>query len=476
MSKEEIIVDDLEQWIERIQKTELPILNQTNQYITSAETYTNSHAWEIADAILHDPQMTSKLLRLANSVFFNTSNAKIKTVNKAVVYLGYDAVRSICFSTAIFDKVVSGKPNRRSLATIAHSIHAAVQAKMLADKRKEKHTEEVFIGALLYNIGELSFWCLDSPEAQDIEVFMEKGLSFKQAQKKVLGFEFTELTSALTKEWNICQCLSDLLDGGFGFESKTQSIPLGYDIVKQVNKGWNTSEGRKLLKTLEEYCRVKPETLQDEIKNNTREAESVIREFGVSEALEYIPGSDEHRKKLELEAKIPNKSDPKIQVEVLQKMSSSHKTKVDFNIVVQWVLEGLHQGVGLDRALIAIRNPSYRQLKGKFVIELEGTGLRDKFLFQYENRPGNLYDFLFKQNQIIWVGNDEFNLKNTTEVRALQDKLGAKDFLMAPLIAQGKCIGVVYADRFFNHYKIDDEDRQGFSLFVKQAEACLKEV
>lgn len=48
----------------------------------------------------------------------------------------------------------------------ARAIHAAVQARCLMPKRTEHALEEVFIGALLMNIGELGFLVLRNRAGQ----------------------------------------------------------------------------------------------------------------------------------------------------------------------------------------------------------------------------------------------------------------------------------------------------------------------
>jgi len=52
--------------------------------------------------------MTARLLRVANSPMYNLSGRAISTVSRAVVMLGFDAVRSLCLSIAVVEAVAHG--------------------------------------------------------------------------------------------------------------------------------------------------------------------------------------------------------------------------------------------------------------------------------------------------------------------------------------------------------------------------------
>ena len=468
---------DISLWVEKIGQAELPILNKTNSYITSTDTYLKSHASDIAKAILHDPNMTTKILRLANSVFFNAGNAKINTVSKAVVYLGYDAIRSICFSTAIFEKLITGRASGRVLSSIANSVHAAVQAKLFADARKEKNSEEVFIAALLYNIGELSFWSLDCPEAEKIEGLIKKGQDFESAQKATLGFDFTDLTTALASDWQISEILDEALNDDGSLEGKALSISLGYRTVKQIEEGWESKEGRTLLKQLGEYTKLDTKKLQEKIKTNTKEAISVIREFGLSNTLEYVPGSPESQAKIQEQEKIDRekkRSNPEVQVHLLSELTAMLGKKVDLNQVIELALKGMVNGGGMDRAVAAIKNPKLNKIKGKFVVEKVGTGARDKFDFTIVEREGNIYDLVLKKLQTLWVHQKEKQLYNQEEVQLIMARMGVDSFVVGPIMVNGKTIGLYYADRVQNEFQLNGSDFDVFNLFAKQSGVCLQ--
>jgi HD-like signal output (HDOD) protein len=56
-----------------------------------------SSAVELAEVILEDPGLTTRILRVANSPFYNFSN-KIETVSHAIALLGCQSIRILCAS------------------------------------------------------------------------------------------------------------------------------------------------------------------------------------------------------------------------------------------------------------------------------------------------------------------------------------------------------------------------------------------
>ena len=75
----------LNAWLDRIRDQELPIFGKTAERIRDLTDSEKSAVSELADAILCDQGMTAKLLRIANSVIFNTSGSQVTTVSRAIV-------------------------------------------------------------------------------------------------------------------------------------------------------------------------------------------------------------------------------------------------------------------------------------------------------------------------------------------------------------------------------------------------------
>lgn len=206
----------LNAWLARIRDQELPIFGRTAERIRDLTDSEKAAVSELAESILCDPGMTAKLLRIANSVIFNTAGWQITTVSRAVVMLGFDMVRQIALSVAFVDAFLRGPVRERVLREMARAFHAAVQARWLAARRHDAQPEEVFIAALLYRFGELAYWCFSGEEGDALDEALRRHPQYPgDVEQSLLGFRLTQLTVALTRDWRVSPLLQSVLKGGY---------------------------------------------------------------------------------------------------------------------------------------------------------------------------------------------------------------------------------------------------------------------
>lgn len=117
----------------------------------------NSSAIDYVDIINKDPTMSAAVLKLANSVFFNPTAKPITSIQRAVVGLGIEGMRSV-LSAAIMRPVMNQKGQYHAEAgerLWAHSLQVALIAEMLATR----HGVEAYKGYLLglvHDIGKIT--------------------------------------------------------------------------------------------------------------------------------------------------------------------------------------------------------------------------------------------------------------------------------------------------------------------------------
>ena len=110
----------------------------------------------IADTLQHDPALSTKILRTANSAFYGQSQT-IGTVSRALVVLGLSAVKTLALG---FSLVADLK--RQSDAGFDHigywrrSLYTATAARSLSQRLRTARREEAFMGGLLQDVGMLA--------------------------------------------------------------------------------------------------------------------------------------------------------------------------------------------------------------------------------------------------------------------------------------------------------------------------------
>lgn len=124
---------------------------------------------QVVKVIGVEPLISSKLLRLANSVSYNPSGKSINDLTTAVSRIGFDSVRTISLAVAMEQMLKSR--NLSEYASIAHnawdhSLHVAAIARVLARRIGRINPDEAMLAGLVHDIGifYLLYRATDYPE------------------------------------------------------------------------------------------------------------------------------------------------------------------------------------------------------------------------------------------------------------------------------------------------------------------------
>ncbi len=235
----------LDLWANRLGRESMPVFARTIQCVAGTASSEKSTFSELAWNILQDPTLTARVLKVSNSIYYNPASRRINTVSRAVMRLGFDAVRTMCLSASLVETVLSSQHRERVALEIARAFHAAVQAKKLAGRRKLAQPEEVFVAALLSRIGQIAFWCFAGEMGDQLEKSMENaGQSESQTEMEVLGFRLERLTLRLAQEWKLSALLESMLENNNAADPRAQCIRLGMTWRRLPEKGWTSSDSR----------------------------------------------------------------------------------------------------------------------------------------------------------------------------------------------------------------------------------------
>src|SRR6218665_1040682 len=75
----------LQSWIDRLNQAELPALAAVVQDLHHLAQAEKASVQQLADVLLRDASLTSKVLRVGNSVYYNPAQEPIRTISRAIV-------------------------------------------------------------------------------------------------------------------------------------------------------------------------------------------------------------------------------------------------------------------------------------------------------------------------------------------------------------------------------------------------------
>ncbi|MFK5913517.1 MAG: HDOD domain-containing protein [Woeseiaceae bacterium] len=467
------MTENLQNWIERISENELPIFKYTVHAINDVISKDATSTSDLSRIILRDANLTARVLRLANSASYNITGAKISTISRAIVYLGFNLVRDISMSLAIIDALLSGKTKEHALKLMARSFHAAVQARDFATRRGDDAAEEVFIAALLRYIGEITFWCVSGEEGKHIEELIEqRGFSEEMAQQEVLGFSLDQLTVGLTQDWHLTDLLHSAINQPNMANPRIKDIVYALALSEAACESWSSNKTLKAAKNIAKHIGIKEDDVIELLRDNAKKAADFAQMFGASSIIKYLPIDEDkiedslNEHSFDANCPIP---DPLLQLNILRDLSGILVDKPSFNLILEIVLEGIYRGVGLDRTVFAMLTSDKKAIKAKYALGKDNQNFINKFHFSLQTN--NIFSKLISKPEPIWMKNSQDSKMGVNDEIRLA--LASKAFYIAPLTLSGRVIGLIYADRQPSDRDLDEESYDSFKHFVQQANQAL---
>ena len=167
-------------------------------------------AKDIAAVISIDPNLTARLLRMANSAFYNFSR-KIDTVSRAVTIIGNAELYQLVLSISAV-KTFNSIPNELvQMETFwRHSVYTGLLARALATRANVLHPERLFVSGLMHDIGALVLYH-QRPEAMRDILLVADGDEEVLYQSELQCFQFSHASVAahMMEQWQLPEALID---------------------------------------------------------------------------------------------------------------------------------------------------------------------------------------------------------------------------------------------------------------------------
>lgn len=158
---------------------------------------------EVARVIQYDPVITAGVLKTCNSAFFGLRHPA-ESIRDAVNMLGTDKVIQLALVKS-GSQVLSGPQQGYGLEPgeiWTYSVSSAILAKAVAQKLNLENKNTIFTAALVKDMGKIILEKYVGAEAKKIQTLMEtQGLSFREAEKELLGIDHAELGAMIGKMW-----------------------------------------------------------------------------------------------------------------------------------------------------------------------------------------------------------------------------------------------------------------------------------
>jgi HD-like signal output (HDOD) protein len=188
---------------------------------------------EVAEVILLDPVLTSKLLKLANSAIYNLPY-QVESVSKALLVLGKTQVYNLVVSIGIASACSKIDTSAIDLERFwEQSVNAALIAKFLAQCCQLKPTDRYYVAGLLHNIGEMVVLHNDAELAHRCQNYTAEEKPW-HIQQRELGFSYAECGGELLHLWQLPDSIVEpvTLQHSYKFQQKNTAQLVIYLAVR----------------------------------------------------------------------------------------------------------------------------------------------------------------------------------------------------------------------------------------------------
>ena len=281
----------------------LPSLPAIALQVLEASKNPNISLHEVAEIISADPAISVKLLKIANSPLYS-QNRSVTNLRQALTLLGFNASLTIALSFSLLQTLSANKKSNNNTFW-ARSILSATIARMLGERMKVAALEDLFLSALLQDIGVLLIDCIQSSPYDNGKDDLKHDDRVK-LEKQFLGLEHCDIGAWFLSSWGLSENLvnavkfSHSLNAGFSNDDE-EKFHYCLHLSGSLADVWlDNNPGELLLSILQVASKVlnlSTEEFNELVINIDKALPEVKELFNISIT------SEQHREKIIAEAK-----------------------------------------------------------------------------------------------------------------------------------------------------------------------------
>lgn len=485
---------------------------------SSASASNHTSASQLADVILKDFSLTSKLLRLVNSAFYRHSSGKITTVSRAVVVLGFKQVRLAAASLMLFDHLQNQDQAMELKEAAISSFMSGLIARDLAGRLGIKSIEESFICAMLHNVGKhLVIFYL--PEEY-------VSIKFRMAQREepegvaaraVLGVSLEDLGKAVLKSWTFPDMIVDTLtrlEPGRVAKPKSEAQALCCicnfsnelcDIVRTIPANARSNALASLSKRfhkllaisesglknlliaardrMEEYSDTlcidvnQSDFLRSLVAYSSFKRPAAVAVAGeVTEGLQYVEAYDAASGSQA--GPSPNgtaEDNLSVLINGIQEITNALLEDYQLNDLMVMILETMYRGFSFDQIVFFLMDGSRRRMNIRYAFGASAELVNENFGFPVTGSPSDIFNMAICQGKGIMIENAEAPVIKPLIPDWYRENFTAPAFIIYPLVVKETCLGLYYADRREKGCVLSDSQLTYLKTLRNQAALAIKQ-
>jgi len=172
----------------------------------------NYSIMDVADVVRYDQAIAANILRICNSAYFGLRQ-KVVTINDAVMRLGQQNIIRAVQAAGVSQFYKKAKGYGLDANKLwEHSVGVALMTQILSKRIFNCEDAKLYTIALLHDIGKVIMGEFVDQSLQQIHGLVSKeGISFLDAEERIIGINHAELGGRIASQWNFPQDMKDAI-------------------------------------------------------------------------------------------------------------------------------------------------------------------------------------------------------------------------------------------------------------------------
>ncbi|MGP1675588.1 MAG: protein kinase domain-containing protein [Burkholderiales bacterium] len=481
-------------------KKEFPAMSESISNVNHIIFSDTGSVTTLTNAVLKDFALTNKIIKLANSTYYNQSGrGNISTISGAVYRLGFDTIRNMVLGLLLFDQVKDRNQAKDLMGECAQAILGGAIAREICVSQGYGNPEEMFVCAMMHNLGRMLSIYYFPEETAEIKKLLALGAAGEeQVSRRVLGASYTELGQGVAKSWGFPQKIIGSMEKSgpqhavrahhSSDETTRLVVRMACELSAAVVESDPEEQKKRSTETLEKY--------KDRLKLDPKKAEGVFirsleqfkeytvavgwkldqniagklgmlqkasEETAAAKATQAMHGGTLQTQDIEktmrvefhatetaqLASPTPPQEQARVRKDVLsggiQDITNAMVEGSSLNDLLRIIIETIYTGIGFDHVIFALRNPRRAAMTGRFGLGENIDTLVEQFQFPLDFVP-DVFHVALQKNIDVFI-TDTGDPKIATRIPDWYRKtFSAGAFLLFPIIVKDKPFGMIYGD------------------------------
>ena len=466
------------------QFSNLPSIPQTILHIREVSADPKSTAVDLANCILSDHQLTSRILKMANSAYYGDYAGKITTVTQGIVVMGFRAVHHIAVSMALYGVVNEiSRPSRFDMTAFwTRSLASGVIAKYLTKRvNRTPILETAFIAGFLHDIGQVILASVFPEKYEKIAALDPLSSNICETERVLLGIDHLQAGRFVAEKWNLPDRLSRPLyeHHRIGRKPGQKSEDLLIDMIYLSDRLYpyvmsesvlDESEFSVLVEEAKKLTGLKDEDFMALLAECRGQITEIARdlEIDIDNQIEKRMVSEEDFNQMHQE--LNNKE---IQLAFLQNATSALRLAQSEDEILQIICEAVFRGMRMGRVLLFEHDPEQQTFNGRIGFGIANQDEVQQYRFGYDQ--GLFQTIMQTAHPLSVVGGNADAYAGVVDQHTVET-LGVESFAVLPMVVLDNVEFVVIADPVDRDIPIDDELFRSMISLVNQGAMSLERI